>query len=393
MSTFIKYIPYLLSFSYLLISTTNILRLKTDDFISNSNVNEISYIGVITTIISLSILIILINDSKNVKKLIIKNKVLFILLFLFIVSCLWSENRWFSIRKLKNFIGVILAIMVLVKDNKNMVWSVLTYFIVISSILSYFFIFIMPEYGWMAYEGSILPKGVFGHKNTLGIFGAFGCIIAHYIYDTKKVSHFIILFIACLGLLLLSRSVTSLLALSLSYAIYFAIISVSGRLWVLMAGICIVILCFLINTFIQYDILSNIFGYFGKDMTFTGRSTLWGVLIDIGLKKPILGYGYGSFFRGEETAWLTNLMGWDSPHAHNGFLQVFLESGLVGLTIVCCFLVSFSKRVIMHKDPLVLNFLVVFFVFNFSEAGFFNTSFVSFITLCLYFFLEKEADV
>lgn len=393
MNTLLRYTPYLLSFIYILITTTSILFLSVDDSIKNSDVNSLGFLGVITTVISIILSYILLKDYKQLRSLIVRNKVLFILITLFVISCLWSENRWVSIRKLKNFIGLIIAIMVIIKDNKNRVWSFLFYYIVISSILSYFFIFIMSEYGWMAYEGNMLPKGIFGHKNILGIFGAFGCLISHYTYSKKKKYYYIIVLIACLGLLLFSKSVTALLALLLSYAIYYMVVSVSGRIWVLMAGISLVTLLFLLNTFVQYDIISSMFGHLGKDMTLTGRSILWGVLIDIGLKKPVFGYGYGSFFRGEETAWLTNLMGWDASHAHNGFLQVFLESGLVGLALVICFITSFTKRLFLYKNPLLYSFLVIFIVFNYSEAGLFNTSFVSVVTLSLYFYLEKETNV
>ena len=38
------------------------------------------------------------------------------------------------------------------------------------------------------------------------------------------------------------------------------------------------------------------FGSIGKDSSLTGRTEIWGLIIDIALRKALLGYGYDSFW-------------------------------------------------------------------------------------------------
>ena len=60
--------------------------------------------------------------------------------------------------------------------------------------------------------------------------------------------------------------------------------------------------------------------------------------------NPILGVGYGAFWNLKEAVHLENSIGWAAPSAHNGFIQTFLNTGLVGLIFIFYFLYSFWQR-------------------------------------------------
>ena len=72
----------------------------------------------------------------------------------------------------------------------------------------------------------------------------------------------------------------------------------------------------------------------------SGRSELWGFLLDDVKARPWLGYGYGAFWRagadGPSAAVLRRVPRWSPPHAHNGFLDVWLNTGLLGLVVLVC---------------------------------------------------------
>ena len=74
----------------------------------------------------------------------------------------------------------------------------------------------------------------------------------------------------------------------------------------------------------------------GKDSTLTGRTAIWnGVMASIG-KRPILGYGYGGFWwgtRGEAYS-IDSRVGWMVPYSHNGFMDVWLDLGMVGFALI-----------------------------------------------------------
>src|ERR1019366_4205329 len=68
---------------------------------------------------------------------------------------------------------------------------------------------------------------------------------------------------------------------------------------------------------------------------FTGRTQIWPVLVNYAADHPLLGAGYGSFFSIGSDSPLFNYAS-DSisgffKHAHNGYLQVLVEIGGVGL--------------------------------------------------------------
>jgi O-antigen ligase len=75
----------------------------------------------------------------------------------------------------------------------------------------------------------------------------------------------------------------------------------------------------------------------GRDSTFTGRIDLWESAALVIQKSPWVGHGYG-------TAWVTEnqenvstdvsrFSKWDAPDSHNGFLNLALDLGLLGLAV------------------------------------------------------------
>lgn len=73
----------------------------------------------------------------------------------------------------------------------------------------------------------------------------------------------------------------------------------------------------------------------GRDATLSGRAGIWQAVWQRVQQRPLAGYGYGAFWRG-----------WTGPsfevsasvhflvfHAHNGYLDLWLQTGLVGLML------------------------------------------------------------
>jgi len=90
-----------------------------------------------------------------------------------------------------------------------------------------------------------------------------------------------------------------------------------------------------------------------RDVTLTGRTQIWNALIPMIKKNFWLGYGYASFwqFIGYDP------IIWQAPefsifniprpaHAHNGFIDLWLELGLVGVVLFTASLISNFVRAI-----------------------------------------------
>jgi O-antigen ligase len=74
----------------------------------------------------------------------------------------------------------------------------------------------------------------------------------------------------------------------------------------------------------------------GKDATLTGRTTLWNLVITVAMKHPLLGCGYNAFWNSGQVdeQSIALFLGWTPNHAHNGFLDVWLQLGAAGLALV-----------------------------------------------------------
>jgi exopolysaccharide production protein ExoQ len=71
----------------------------------------------------------------------------------------------------------------------------------------------------------------------------------------------------------------------------------------------------------------------GRDSTMTGRTDIWKAVLQAIFKHPLLGYGFAAFWlslRGESANIILALR-WAVPAAHNGFLDIWLQTGAIGL--------------------------------------------------------------
>ncbi len=116
----------------------------------------------------------------------------------------------------------------------------------------------------------------------------------------------------------------------------------------------------------------------GRDSTFSGRTLLWASVLQEVAERPWLGYGYHAFWNGRtaEFADVWRLVGWAPPHAHNGFLDLLLNVGIVGGVLFVVGLGAYthvaSRLTIAHRsEPLAIWPLAVLaytVLTNFTES-------------------------
>ena len=73
----------------------------------------------------------------------------------------------------------------------------------------------------------------------------------------------------------------------------------------------------------------------GRDPTLTGRTAIWHEVWLAILRHPVLGYGFSAFWRGAQGASWTVVVALRFVlfHAHDGFLEIWLELGACGLLL------------------------------------------------------------
>jgi exopolysaccharide production protein ExoQ len=119
----------------------------------------------------------------------------------------------------------------------------------------------------------------------------------------------------------------------------------------------------------------------GKNATLTGRVPLWHSLLGSIARRPLLGYGYGTFWLNTNPEmiriWLLNP--WQPPDAHDAYLELALSLGIVGASIATLLLVVVTARALsLCRQPharwaiYVATYLIVYIVTNVDETQIFR---------------------
>jgi O-antigen ligase len=126
-----------------------------------------------------------------------------------------------------------------------------------------------------------------------------------------------------------------------------------------------------------FDVYGSVVNLSGHEATIEGRGRLWDYLLRNN-SNPILGAGFEGYWLGPrlQQIWAMPEFWWHPTQAHNGYLETYLNLGLVGLFLVLgLFIVTFQK---CHQTLLSdfdwgrfgLAYLVALIAHNWTEAGF-----------------------
>jgi len=113
----------------------------------------------------------------------------------------------------------------------------------------------------------------------------------------------------------------------------------------------------------------------GRDTTLTGRTALWSELLQMSA-DPVLGAGFESFWLGDRATRLWARHWWRPNQAHNGYLEIYLSLGLIGVVLLAAVIVRGYRNVVatLYYDPsggrLRLAYLTAAVLYNLTEAAF-----------------------
>jgi O-antigen ligase len=82
---------------------------------------------------------------------------------------------------------------------------------------------------------------------------------------------------------------------------------------------------------------TSVLASIGKDVTLTGRTALWDLVISNVHQSPVLGWGYRATWQGDDpiTIVASRLVGnFGVTSSHNGFLEITLQLGVIGLGLI-----------------------------------------------------------
>ena len=274
----------------------------------------------------------------------------------------------------------------------------------IAIFFSFFFALFMPKYGIMntnAITGAW--RGIYPHKNGLGE-SMFASFLTFYFLSLVSQSRQLLFRVLCflsVVLIFFGESATALMSVVFIFSTAQGLsrLSLKSKRSVFFVLLFLIFACFMLllitinfNTFLSVN---------DKDVTLSGRTLLWDTLWDFIIQRPWLGYGYGSFFSsaGREVNLLWQVHGWSPVHSHNGYIQLWLNLGLIGLVtfILGYFSCLFNSlfRYLVSKEPQMLwvfLFLMYTVFLNLTEVSFVGAnSIIWIITLTSIYSMKKIA--
>jgi O-antigen ligase len=262
-----------------------------------------------------------------------------LLVALTLVSALWSNDPGTTVRNSIALAGTTLfGGYLATRYSWREQLRLLAWALSIMAVLSLSYIFLGPSGGVATDpEGGVGVSGVFGHKQALGKSMALAAMVFFVLAATAR-SHRWLPWVGCavaLVLVLISESKGALVLLLMFvplWPLYKAL------RWRYTAAVPFLIAAVLLGSGALILLLINaetVLTALGKDPTLTGRTAVWLAAWDMIQERPLLGYGFGAFWRGDEgpSALILLVTGAEYSNAHNAILTVWLDLGLLGVSV------------------------------------------------------------
>lgn len=273
--------------------------------------------------------------------LIRSNKIIVSLALFSVASTIWSiEPRITLLRSFSlvvtTLIGIDFAIHYSIPRQVRMLCIVLGMVVLLGLVAQVCFPGFIPILDWNA-EGAW--SGAFSYKNVWARLVVLTTIVflCHFRYSRFAGPLVILLIVAAVALILAARSMGGLVVLIATLAIIRLFSVLQWRPTILamtvLAGLAIAIPA-------THFVLSNpgrVTGLLGRDPTLTGRTDIWPFALHSIARSPFLGHGYDAFWSpsAQDAAQIRSAVHWDTPNAHNGYIDVTLDLGFAGLILYC----------------------------------------------------------
>jgi len=343
------------------------------------------------SLILLSIVILALRPF-NWSRFFIRNFALIVLIAFALTSALWSDFPLISIKRWFRDLGNYLVILVVVSDRRPFEAVVtllrrLCYLLIpLSVLLTKYYPYLGKRYS--AWTGAAEYIGATTSKNMLGVL----CLVSgiFFFWDTlgrwpdrkNKQKRKILLvngaFIwMTLWLLNLSSSATSTICLTMGCLVLaWDHTKVSRRHPGFLKFMIPTVFCVYLVLAVGFDVNGNLAGAVGRDPTLTGRSNIWKTVLSTHT-NPIVGVGFESFWLGDRLAYVWRLAG-HINEAHNGYLELYLSLGLIGVSLLLFYLIScyvnISKKLLpsFRVASLALALWTMLLFYNMTESAAFK---------------------
>lgn len=325
-------------------------------------------------------------------------------LFAFILfaglSVIWSDHSEVAAKRWIRGLGSVLAAMLILSEHRPgaAIAAVVRRSAIVLIPLSVVLIKYFRDWavGYNGWTGEEYLAGATTDKNALGrlclIAALFACwsvrsrsVLALAAAGRIAVAAEVGLFAATLWLLWAAKSSTSLACFAFGIVLLAASSAPvlrrrPGRLVTTL----VVLLAALIALTLAFDVPDLLVRVLGRDLTLTGRVFIWQDMLGFET-NPLIGVGYASFWLGQRLSWFLEMH--QVVSAHNGFLDIYVNLGMVGLLFFGAATVGAIRHALQTyaTDPalgqLRLVMVLVFLTYNTTETASLLTSLMFFVFL------------
>lgn len=359
--------------------------------------------AIISLLLIVAGVVVLFRRRIQLSSVIAGNVWLGVFYFFWFLSVTWSDYPVITLKRLIKDLGNVVMILVVLTDKDPIIGmrAVITRVAYLCIPLSVLLIRYYPDWG-RRYSGfdqsELMWVGVATHKNTLGVLAFVAALFLLWdLLDLRnkksRISNKLLIvsrsgvLVLCWYLLVIANSATAFVCAVLGSSLFFVL---GFRFVTRMYGRVEVLILITTTIFVAVDSFFNIkelivVDLLGRDMTLTTRTEVWPILMNY-QDSPLVGAGFNSFWAGERLLQLFNTVG-SIIQAHNGYLETYLNGGLVGVGLLLILLSSTYLRI---RKKLVLNqpganmriiVLILAIMYNNSEASFNKVGIMWFVTL------------
>jgi len=308
------------------------------------------------------------------------------------VSVTWSDYPFVSFKRLIKASGNVLMVLVVLTELKpyNALELTIRRLSFVLLPLSLLFIKYYPHLGRTYHMGEPLFTGVATHKNGLGQLSLIAGVyfLWRLVVARRKGSETeprsvnatdLLLLGLALWLLNLADSATSTACVAVAAGVFLTsqvpALRRRPKTLVPLSLLTVAVVGMLEGLL---NITDKIILMLGRRPDLTTRVPMWNDLISM-VSRPMVGYGYESFWLGTRQNYMAEVWG-ITGQAHNGYLEMYLNLGLVGVGFIIAWALLGLGRVTrllpIDYSVAVLNFsfLVVVLLYNWTEATFYGVS-------------------
>ncbi|WP_083742045.1 O-antigen ligase family protein [Bradyrhizobium mercantei] len=272
------------------------------------------------------------------------------LVSLFLLSTAWSVDPWTTARRGGLYVFFVLGVIGMAARLTDREFTgLMSAACLLSAVASLVLLAVYPSSALAlpdsfdsfvaSPEVTLALRGIFPQKNILGQVVAAGALASMHLLrvGASRQARFwgVVSLIVFLVMVLASRSSTSI-----SVTLYLCVVSFficlyrrGGLTRVLGTSLAVLSGAIALALALFPDPLIEILG---KDATLTGRTELWPVVVDNIYERPVAGWGYYAFWgvANPDANVIFARLGWRVAHAHNGLLEMLLEVGVLGTTLI-----------------------------------------------------------